>query len=208
MPTTVKVVDIDNKASGELALADAVFKVTPRADVLHQVVRWQLARRQAGTHKTKTVSESRGSTRKPWRQKGTGRARAGSVRSPLFRGGATTFGPVPRSHAHGLNKKVRALGLRGALSAKLADGKLMVLERAALDAPKTKELVVRLAGLGLSSALIIDGPALDANFARAAANIPNIDVLPQQGANVYDILRRDTLVLTRQAVAHLEARLS
>jgi large subunit ribosomal protein L4 len=199
---------LDNQEVGEIELADAVFGLVDiRKDILARTVNWQLAKRRAGTHKTKGVSEIRGTGRKPWRQKGTGRARQGSLRASQFRGGATIFGPVVRSHAHDLPKKVRRLALRIALSVKQRDGKLIVLDDAALDSPKTKGLVTCLGGFGVSSVLIVGGPELDRNFVCAAANIPNVDVLPSQGANVYDILRRDTLMLTRVAVAQLEARL-
>jgi large subunit ribosomal protein L4 len=207
MTITTKVLSLDNKAAGDIELDEAIFGVEVRRDILHRVVNWQLARRQAGTHKTKQRSEIRGTTAKPWRQKGLGRARAGSVKSPIWRGGGVVFGPTPRDHGHKLNKKLRKLGLCNALSAKQAEGKLVVIDAAKLSSPKTKDLVDRLMALGLGRALIIDGPQVDENFARAAANIPNLDVLPQQGANVYDILRRDTLVLTRDAVEHLQARL-
>ncbi len=203
-----KVTTLDSESVGMMELDDAIFGASVRADILNRVVKWQLAKRRAGTHKTRGISEISGTTAKPWRQKGTGRARHGSRRSPQFRGGAVTFGPVVRDHAFGLPKKVRKLGLRIALSAKAADGKLVVIDQAKLDAPKTRSLVAKLAKLGWGSALVIDGPEIDANFQRAASNIPKFDVLPQQGANVYDILRRDTLVLTRAAVEHLEARLS
>ena len=203
-----EVTTLDSESAGVMELDDAVFGAPVRADILNRVVKWQLAKRRAGTHKTRGVSEVNGTTAKPWRQKGTGRARHGSRRSPQFRGGAVTFGPVVRDHAFGLPKKVRRLGLRTALSAKAADGKLVVIDQAKLDAPKTKSLVAKLAKLGWESALVIDGPEIDANFRRAASNIPQFDVLPQQGANVYDILRRDTLVLTKAAIEHLEARLS
>ncbi len=200
--------NLENKKVGEIELADQIFGLDEiRADILARTVNWQLVKRRAGTHKTKGISEIRGTTRKPWRQKGTGRARAGSLRIPQFRGGAVIFGPVVRDHAHGLPKKVRRLALRTALSAKRKDGKLIVLDDASLDEPKTKGLVGRLKGFGVTSALIVAGAELDANFTRAAANIPNVDVLPSQGANVYDILRRDTLMLTRSAVEFLEARL-
>lgn len=202
-----KVINLDNKAAGEIDLAEAVFGATVRKDLLARMVNWQLAKRRAGTHKVKTVSEISGTTRKPYRQKGTGRARQGSLRSTQFRGGATMFGPVVRDHAHGLQKKVRKAALRSALSAKQADGKLIVLDEAKLKEPKTKELVTRFGKLGWSNVLIVGGAEVDANFARAAANIPNVDVLPSQGANVYDILRRDMLVLTMEAVQNLEARL-
>lgn len=203
-----EVTTLDSESAGTMELDDAVFGAPVRADILNRVVKWQLAKRRAGTHKTRGVGEISGTTAKPWRQKGTGRARHGSRRSPQFRGGAVTFGPVVRDHAFGLPKKVRRLGLRTALSAKAADGKLVVIDQAKLDAPKTRSLVAKLAKLGWGSALVIDGPEIDVNFRRAASNIPQFDVLPQQGANVYDILRRDTLVLTKAAVEHLEARLS
>ncbi len=205
MKCTVK--SLDNEDVGSVDLEEAIFGLPARSDILFRMVNWQLARRRAGTRKTKGVSEIRGSTAKPWRQKGTGRARAGSLRSPQFRGGAVIFGPVVRSHAHGLTKKVRKLALKTALSSKQSEGKLMVLESTRLPNPKTKDLAARLAKLGISSALVVDGPEVDPNFRLAAANIPAIDILPQQGINVYDILRRDILVLTRKAVAHLEERL-
>ncbi|HEY8874957.1 MAG TPA: 50S ribosomal protein L4, partial [Stellaceae bacterium] len=173
----------------------------------HQVVTAQLAGRRTGTSDTKTRGEVRGGGRKPYKQKGTGRARQGSLRSPQFRGGAVIFGPVVRSHAFDLQKKVRRLGLKTALSAKQAEGKLIVIDAAKLDEAKTKALRTRFDALGWSSVLIIDGTTLDEGFARAARNLPRVDVLPQQGANVYDILRRDTLVLTREGVQQLEARL-
>lgn len=199
--------NLNNDDVGEIELSDDVFALPVRTDLLARMVNYQLAKRRAGTHKTKGISEISGSTKRPWRQKGTGRARQGSTRSPQWRGGATIFGPVVRDHAHDLTKKVRKLALRTALSAKVAEGKLIVLDAAATDSHKTKELAASLAKLGLSSALIIDGANLNENFVRASNNIPLIDVLPEQGANVYDILRRDTLVLTRNAVEQLEARL-
>jgi large subunit ribosomal protein L4 len=205
MKATIK--NLNNEAVGEIELSDAVFGLPTRTDLLARMVNWQLAKRRSGNHKTKGISEISGTTKKPYGQKGTGRARQGSIRSPQFRGGATIFGPVVRSHAHELTKKVRKLALKTALSAKAAEGKLIVLEAAAAETHKTKELAARLATLGLTSALIIDGSNLDENFAKASRNIPLIDVLPEQGANVYDILRRDTLVLTRNAVEQLEARL-
>ena len=203
----LKVTDLDNKSVGDIELAEDVFGVPVRKDILARMVQWQLAKRRAGTHKTKGISEVQGTTKKPWRQKGTGRARQGSLRSPQFRGGAVIFGPVVRSHELGLQKKVRRLALKTALSAKQAAGKLVVLDSAALAEPKTAPLAKRFEKLGWNSVLIIGGAVLDENFARAARNLPEVDVLPQQGANVYDILRRDTLVLTRDAVQHLEARL-
>jgi large subunit ribosomal protein L4 len=199
--------NLDNQEVGDIELADEVFGLPVRRDILARVVNWQLAKRRAGTHKTKGISEISGTTRKPYRQKGTGRARQGSLRSPQFRGGARIFGPVVRSHAFGLQKKVRRLGLKTALSAKHSEGKLVVIDAARIAEAKTKLLRQRLAALGWESVLIIDGPSVDEGFARAARNLPQVDVLPQQGANVYDILRRDMLVLTRAAVEHLEARL-
>ncbi|MCK6450999.1 MAG: 50S ribosomal protein L4 [Alphaproteobacteria bacterium] len=203
----VPVKTLDNADAGSVELSDAVFGAKVRADILARLVHWQLAKRRAGTHKAKGISDIAGTTKKPWRQKGTGRARQGSLRSPQFRGGARIFGPVVRDHGYDLPKQVRKLGLVTALSAKRADGKLVVLDAAKAGSHKTKELAARFGKLGLNSALVIDGPELDQNFVRAARNIPGIDVLPQQGANVYDILRRDVLVLTRAAVEHLEARL-
>jgi large subunit ribosomal protein L4 len=202
----LKVHSLDNKEVGDIDLADEVFGLPVRSDILARVVNWQLAKRRAGTHKTKGISDISGTTKKPYKQKGTGRARQGSLRSPQFRGGAVIFGPVVRSHEFGLQKKVRKLGLKTALSAKQAEGKLVVIDAASVAEAKTKALRAQFATLGWESVLIIDG-AVDEGFAKAARNLPKVDVLPQQGANVYDILRRDTLVLTRQAVEQLEARL-
>jgi len=205
MKLTVR--NLDNEEVGEIELSEDVFGVAVRPDILARMVNWQLAKRRAGTHKVKTISEIQGTSKKPFKQKGGGRARQGSLRSPQFRGGAVIFGPVVRSHAFDLQKKVRRLALKTALSAKQAEGKLVVLDAAQLAEGKTKLLGARLAKLGWDSVLIIGGETLDENFARAARNLPKVDVLPQQGANVYDILRRDTLVLTRDAVEKLEARL-
>jgi large subunit ribosomal protein L4 len=202
-----QVTTLDAKSAGDIDLDDGIFGLPVRKDILARMVNWQLAKRRQGTHKTKGISEVQGTTKKPYRQKGTGRARQGSLRAPQFRGGAVIFGPVVRSHAHDLPKKVRKLALKTALSSKQADGKLIVIDTATLTQPRTKELAAKFAKLGWSSVLIVDGPALDENFRRAASNIPGVDLLPQQGANVYDILRRDTLVLTKDAVQHLEARL-
>ncbi len=205
MKLTVR--NLDNQEVGDIELAEEVFGLPVRRDILARVVNWQLAKRRAGTHKTKGISDISGTTKKPYKQKGTGRARQGSLRSPQFRGGAVIFGPVVRDHGFGLQKKVRRLGLKTALSAKQAEGKLVVIDTATLDQAKTKALKARFAALGWESVLIIDGSAVDEGFARAARNLPRVDVLPQQGANVSDILRRDTLVLTRDAAAQLEARL-
>ena len=201
------ILNIKNENVGSVELSDAVFGVEVRADVLTRVVNWQLAKRQAGTHKVKGRSEVSATGAKPWNQKGGGRARAGSKSISQFRGGGTVFGPVVRDHGHKLTKKFRALGLKTALSSKLKEGKLLVLDDAKLKEAKTKDLLAGLNSLGLTSALIIGGKELDLNFAMASRNIVNVDVLPQQGANVYDILRRDTLVLTKEAVECLEARL-
>ncbi|HLI22812.1 MAG TPA: 50S ribosomal protein L4 [Stellaceae bacterium] len=204
----LKVTSLENKEAGDIDLADEVFGLPEvRTDILARVIHWQLMKRRAGTHKTKGISDISGTTKKPWAQKGTGRARQGSLRSPQFRGGATIFGPVVRDHGFDLQKKVRQLGLKTALTAKQKEGKLVVLDKASMKEPKTGALAKQFAALGWTSVLIIDGPELDQNFARAARNLPGIDVLPQQGANVYDIMRRDTLVVTRDAVQHLEARL-
>ncbi len=202
-----KIINLDNKAAGEIDLAEEIFGVPVRKDLLARMVNYQLAKRRAGNHKVKTRGEIRGSNAKPFRQKGTGRARQGTTRATQMRGGATVFGPVVRSHAHKLQKKVRRLALKSALSAKQADGKLIVIDDAKLKAPRTRELAGRLDKLGWDNVLIVAGAELDGNFSRAAANIPNLDLLPAQGANVYDILRRDMLVLTREAVESLEARL-
>ena len=203
----LQVTTLENKKAGEIELDEGVFGLPARKDILARVVNWQLAKRRAGTHKVKGRGEVKGSTRKIFRQKGTGNARMGNVRTPIRRGGGVTFGPVVRDHAISLNKKVRKLGLKTALSAKAAEGKLVVLESAAVESGKTAALAKSLGELGWNSVLLIDGAEVNENFARAARNIPLVDVLPQQGANVYDILRRDTLVLTKDAVAALEARL-
>ncbi len=200
------VINLENKAVGTVELPENIFGLEVRSDILQRVVRWQLAKRQAGTHQTKTIAMVSGTTRKPFKQKGTGRARQGSVRATQFRGGGVAFGPVVRSHAHDLNKKFRKLGLKTALSAKVRDGKLVIVDFAEVSG-KTKDLASQVKALGWSSALVIDGAEVDAMFARVASNIPGLSFLPTQGANVYDILRRDTLVLTRAAVEKLEERL-
>jgi large subunit ribosomal protein L4 len=202
-----KVITLENKAAGEIELADNVFGAPLRKDILARMVNYQLAKRRSGTADTKERSEIRGTTAKPFRQKGTGRARQGSRKAPQLRGGGVVFGPQPRDFGHKLTKKVRRMALRTALSAKQADGKLVILKDAALKSPKTKELTEKLAKLGWANVLVVAGAEVDINFARAAANIPNLDILPTQGANVYDILRRDHLVLTTDAVEALEARL-
>ncbi len=201
------VTTLDNKKAGEIDLDDGIFGLDPRPDLLARMVNWQLAKRRAGTHKVQGRSDVKGTTQRMYRQKGTGRARHGPPKVSLFRGGGRAFGPVLRNHSHKLPKKVRKLALKSALSAKAADGKLVVLEAAKADTPKTGDLAKKLGALGWSSALVIGGAALDESFRRAAGNIPGVDVLPEQGANVYDILRRDTLVLTKDAVEALEARL-
>lgn len=204
----LNVLTLDNKPAGEIELSEAVFGVSVRKDLLHRMVNWQLAKRQQGTHQTKGISDISGTGKKPFKQKGTGNARQGSLRSPQFRGGAVIFGPQNRSHAFELPKKVRALALKTALSAKAAEGKLIVLDSVKTTEPKTKSLVQQLKALKLDSVLFIDGAELDTNFALASRNLHAVDVLPVQGANVYDILRRDTLVLTKDAVAKLEERLA
>jgi large subunit ribosomal protein L4 len=201
------VITLDAAPAGAIELSDDVFGVEPRADILHRVVRWQLAKRQAGTHSTLQRSDMNYSTRKIVRQKGSGGARHGSKGANLFRHGSTYKGPVPRSHAHDLQKKVRKLGLKMALSAKARENAIIVVDAASMDAPKTKALAEKLKALGWTKALVIDGAEVDRNFALAARNIEGIDVLPSQGANVYDILKRDTLVLTKAGAAALEERL-
>ncbi|GFZ98498.1 50S ribosomal protein L4 [Elstera cyanobacteriorum] len=202
----VKVETLFTGQAGTIDLADEVFALEPRKDILARVIHWQLAKRRAGTHKAKGIKDIAGTTKKPYSQKGTGNARQGSLRSPQFRGGAVIHGPVVRDHGYSLPKKVRALGLRTALSTKQAEGKLIIVDTL-LGADKTKAVADAFAKRGWSSVLFIDGTTVAADFARAARNIKNVDVLPQQGANVYDIIRRDTLVLTRAAVQELEARL-
>jgi large subunit ribosomal protein L4 len=202
----LKVTTLEGKAAGSVELSDAIFGLEPRKDIIQRCVNWQLAKRQAGTHKTQGRADVWRTGKKMYKQKGTGGARHGSARVPQFRGGGRAFGPVVRSHAFDLPKKVRALALRHALSSKAKDGGLIVIESAVLEAAKTKALVGHFSGLGLTNALIIDGAELNNGFATAARNIPNIDVLPVQGINVYDILRRQKLVLTKAALDALEAR--
>ncbi len=202
-----KILTLENTAAGDIDLSDDIFGLEPRKDILARMVNYQLAKRRAGTHKVKNRAEIAGNSQKIYRQKGTGRARQGNGKAPHFRGGGRAFGPTPRDHAHDLPKKVRRLAMMHALSSKVAAGKLIILDDVMASEPKTKLLKAKLTALGLANALIVGGAELDRNFALAAQNIPNIDVLPTQGANVYDILRRDTLVLTKAAVESLEARL-
>ncbi|MCZ4283016.1 50S ribosomal protein L4 [Kiloniella laminariae] len=202
----IAVTSLDNKKAGEVELNASVFGLPVRADLLARMVNYQLAKRRAGTHKVKERGEVSGSTRKIKKQKGGG-ARHGSIRANIFRGGGIVHGPRVRDHAHDLTKKVRLLALKTALSAKVAEGKLMVLENTEVKGPKTSALAKQLTALGWSSVLVIDGATVNESFALAARNIPCVDVLPEQGANVYDILRRDTLVLTKDALVALEARL-
>jgi large subunit ribosomal protein L4 len=199
--------NFDNAEVGSLDVADTVFGTDVRKDILARVVTWQLAKRRAGTHKVKERGEVKATAKKMYKQKGTGRARHGNEAAVQFRGGGVVHGPRVRDHGYDLQKKVRALGLRCALSAKAGDGKLIVVETLDAGLSKTKELVAKLDGMGIRSALVLGGAELNEGFARAASNIVGVDVLPQQGANVYDILRRDTLIMTRDAVEHLEARL-
>ena len=200
------VTTLDAKKAGTVDLSDDVFGLDPRADLLHRMVRYQLAKRRAGNSASKDRSEINATTAKMYRQKGTGRARHGSKKAPIFRGGGKAFGPKPRSFAHDLPKKVRALALKHALSAKAKTEELVVIDSCELKDGKTKALKSRFAKLGFVSALIIDGATVENGFARAARNIPRIDVLPVQGINVYDILRHDKLVLTKAALEALEAR--
>jgi len=202
----LKVTTLAGEDAGKLTVSEEIFGLDPREDILHRVVRWQLAKRQQGTHAAKGRADIARTGAKMYRQKGTGRARHSSARAPQFRGGGKAHGPVARSHEHDLPKKVRALGLRHALSAKAKAANLIVVDDLLLQDAKTKVLVENLAKLGLANALVVGGTEIDAGFQRAAANIPNIDVLPIQGINVYDILRRGTLVLSKAAVAALEER--
>jgi large subunit ribosomal protein L4 len=198
---------LDGEAAGSVSLSDTIFGLEPRQDLIQRCVVWQLAKRRAGTHKVKGRAEIARTGKKMYKQKGTGGARHGSQRANLFRGGGRSFGPVVRSHEIGLPKKVRVLALKHVLSAKAKDGGLIVIEDAKLAEAKTKALKGRFAKLGLANALIVDGAEIDPGFRLATRNIPNIDVLPIQGINVYDIMRRNTLVLTRAALDALEARL-
>ena len=200
------VIKLDGKAAGSIDLGDDIFGLEPRVDILHRVVRWQRNNAQAGTHKVKTRRETSYSTKKINRQKGTGGARHGDRNAPIFRGGGIYKGPTPRSHGHDLPKKVRQMGLKHALSSKVKDGSLVIIDEAQSDG-KTAALAKMVKNLGWKRALIIDGAAVDIGFAKAASNIEGLDILPTMGANVYDILKRDTLVLTKAGVEALEARL-
>ncbi len=201
------VISLDAKKSGTVDLDDAIFGLEPRADILHRLVRWQRAKAQAGTHSVLGKSDVSYSTKKIYRQKGTGGARHGSRKAPIFRKGGVYKGPTPRSHAHDLTKKFRALGLKHALSAKATTGNLVILENLEMTEAKTSVLAKAAKELGWKRVLIIDGAEVNENFALAARNIEGIDVLPSIGANVYDILKRDVLVITKAGVEALEARL-
>ncbi|MBJ3764504.1 50S ribosomal protein L4 [Maribius pontilimi] len=200
-------IKLDGSKAGSVELDDALFGLEPRIDILHRVVRWQRNNAQAGTHKVKTRSEVSYSTKKIYRQKGTGGARHGARSAPIFRGGGVYKGPVVRSHGHELTKKFRKLGLRHALSAKQAEGNVVILDNLDIADAKTKTLAKQIRDLGWKRALVIDGAEVNENFAKAAANIDGLDVLPSMGANVYDILKRDTLVITKAGIEALEARL-
>ena len=202
-----QVISLENKKVGDIDLDEAVFGAPVRKDIIARMVNWQLAKRRAGTHKVKGRSEVSATNAKPFNQKGTGRARQGTRVAPQMRGGGAVFGPVVRTHNIKLQKKVRKLALKSALSEKLADGKLIVLDKLELKSGKTKDLNQKFEALGWGSALIIDGAEVDTGFARAANNIVGLDFLPSMGANVYDILRRDKLVLTKDAVEKLVERL-
>lgn len=202
----IDITTLDNGRGGSAELPDEIFATVPRADIMARVVHWQLAKRRSGNHKVKGLSEVSGTTKKPYRQKGTGNARQGSLRAPQFRKGGVVHGPVVRDHGYSLPKKVRRLGLISALSQKQVDGKLVVLE-AASGAEKTKDLVAKLKALGWTSVLVVDR-AVDEGFLRASRNIPGIDVLPTVGANVYDILRHDMLAITTAGVEGLKERLA
>lgn len=203
----VSVRNLDNQVVGEASLMEDIYGQMIRPDILHSVVNWQRARKQSGTHKTKGLSEVSGTGKKPYKQKGTGNARLGTLRAPQCRGGAVIFGPVVRSHEFDLPKKVRKLGLKIALSSKLAEQKLIVIDRAVLSEPKTSLLNTKLKNFESRSILIIDGSDIDNNFKRAAQNLINIDILPSIGANVYDILKHDVIMLTTEGLTALEQRL-
>lgn len=201
------VISLENKKVGSVELDDAVFGAAVRADLLSRTVNWQLAKRRAGTHATKGRSDVSGTNAKPFKQKGTGNARQGSKRAPQLRGGGVVFGPHVRDHGFGLQKKVRRLALKSALSSKQAEGKLVVIDQAKMKEAKTAELAKVMAKFDWGRTLVIDGAEVDGNFRLAASNMGNLNVLPSMGANVYDILRSDTLVLTKEAVEKLEERL-
>jgi large subunit ribosomal protein L4 len=202
------VITLENTQAGEIELPEALFGATPRADIMARVVHWQLAKRRAGTHKAKGMGEVSGTTKKPYRQKGTGNARQGSLRAPQYRKGGVVHGPVVRDHGYSLNKKVRRLGLISALSQKAAEGKLVVLEDAAMAADaKTSAVAAKVKALGWTSVLVVDAAA-DQNFARCVRNLPKVQVLPTIGANVYDILNHDVLAVTRAGVEALKERLA
>ena len=203
----VPVITLDNGSAGEIELPEALFAASPRPDIMARVVHWQLAKRRAGTHKVKGMGEVSGTTKKPYRQKGTGNARQGSLRAPQFRTGGVVHGPVVRDHGYSLNKKVRRLGLISALSQKAAEGKLVVLENASAAEAKTSALAKQLKALGWSSALVVDA-TVDVGFGRVIGNLPHVHVLPTIGANVYDILKYDVLAVTRAGVEALKERLA
>jgi large subunit ribosomal protein L4 len=208
MTMKLPVISLDNAAAGEIDLPEDVFGAAPRADIMARVVHWQLAKRRAGTHKAKGMGEVSGTTKKPYRQKGTGNARQGSLRSPQFRKGGVVHGPVVRDHGYSLNKKVRRLGLISALSQKAAEGKLVVLDNATVGADaKTGTMAAQVKALGWTSVLVVDAAA-DENFARVIRNLPKVRVLPTIGANVYDILKHDVLAVTRAGVEALKERLA
>jgi len=202
----LEITTLEGKSAGSLDVSDEIFGLDPRADILYRMVRWQLAKRRAGTHAVKNRSDISRTTKKMYKQKGTGNARHGAMSAPQFRGGGRAFGPQVRSHEHDLPKKVRALALKHALSAKAKEQAITVVDMVELSEPKTKVLKEQLGKLGLANALIIGGAEVQENFRLAARSIPYIDVLPVQGINVYDILRREKLVLSKAAVDALEAR--
>lgn len=204
----VPVITLDNGSAGDIELPEALFAASPRPDIMARVVHWQLAKRRAGTHKVKGMGEVSGTTKKPYRQKGTGNARQGSLRAPQFRKGGVVHGPVVRDHGYSLNKKVRRLGLICALSLKAAEGKLIVLDAASAgDVAKTSVLAKQLKLLGWKSALVVDA-TVDEGFGRVVRNLPHVQVLPTMGANVYDILKHDVLAVTRAGVEALKERLT
>ena len=202
----IKVTTLEGKSSGKVSVSDAVFGLEPRQDLIHRMVRYQLAKRRAGTHDVKNRSEISATTKKMYKQKGTGGARHSTRKAPQFRGGGRAFGPTPRDHSHDLPKKVRTMALKHALSAKQASEAIVVVDDLAMKEAKTSSLRGNLAKLGIENALFIGGSELDKNFTLAARNVPNVDVLPVQGINVYDILRREKLVLSKSAVEALEER--
>ena len=202
-----KINSLDNKPLKDIELDESIFGIKLQEEIIHRMIRYQLAKRRSGNHKTKGISEISGTTRKPFKQKGTGNARQGSKRSPQMRGGAVIFGPQVRSHAHKMPKKLRKLALKMALSQKLKEGKLKILSEFKMSKPKTSLFISKLSNFKIKSALFIDGSEIEKNFLVASKNVPNIDLLPAVGINVYDIVKREHLVISEKGLGQIKERL-